>query len=373
MMRGADKMIFALNLGSTSTKIGVFKNRTLLFSSTIRHSPEQLGGFSDLLEQEIFRIDVVMHTMEEHGFDLAGFDAYTTLVGGISVPEAGAYQVTERMIDQALYKANVKHPVCLGCKIVDGFARRYGGIAMTGTPQSVDELDERARITGLRGIYRESNPHGLSQKEVAIAYARKHGAAYRDLNLVVAHLGGGISVVAHRKGRMVDTNDTQGDGPFCPTRSGNIPTRALIQLCYSGEYTEEQALELVNRRGGMLSLLGTNDMRTINAWILQGSHYASSVYEAMIYQIAKEIGSRAVALTGDVDAIILTGGMANDVGLADRLRQMCGWIAPVCVMTGDYELLGLGASAYRVLTGEEPLRQYTGEPVWTGLKDDRTK
>ena len=372
-MPGTDKRIFALNLGSTSTKIGVFKNRTLIFSSTIRHAAEELSRFGDLLEQEPFRIDAVTRIMEANGFSLDGFDAYTTLVGGITVPEAGSYQVTERMIDQALYKASVKHPVCLGCKIVDSLSRRYGGIAMTGTPQSVDEMDERARITGLRGIYRESNPHGLSQKEVAMAYAREHGAAYRDLNLIVAHLGGGISVVAHRKGRMVDTNDTQGGGPFSPTRSGDLPVRALIRLCCSGQYTESQLLELVNRRGGLMDLLGTDDTQQVNAWIAQGSHYASAVYEAMIYQIAKEIGSRAVALSGDVSAIVLTGGLANDAWLVERLRQMCGWIAPVCVMTGDYELLGLGDSAYRVLSGEEPLLQYTGEPVWTGLTDDRIK
>ena len=223
--------------------------------------------------------------------------------------------------------------------------------------------------SGLHDVSRESRGHPLNQKEVGIRYAAEIGRRYEDLNLIISHIGGGITVTAHRKGLMVDSTDViNGDGPMAPTRAGAIPATAIIKMCYSGKYTESQMYDRITKNGGLVDHLGTADVREIQERIKKGDGYAKLIYDAMIYQIAKNIGAYATVLMGRVDAILLTGGVVHDIYLVERIAGRVRYIAPLKVYAGEFEMEAMAAGALRVLTGQEQPRTYTGVPVWNGFE-----
>lgn len=364
-----DYRIFTLSPGSTSTKLGMFENERCIFSANVAHDGAKLAEFKEIGDQLDYRRDTILEELAKAGIGLEGTDAFAALSGGLVSLPGGTYPVNDTLLHHAQVGFTIKHPAMLGAQLVDAFAKSYGGMAFVVDPPDVDEYPEISRVTGLSEIYRESRIHALNHKEAARRYAAMVGKPYESLNLIVAHMGGGISVVAHAKGRMVDGNDcANGEGPMSPNRPGALPAMQLMRLCYSGKYTEKEMHTLLSKRAGLLDHLGTDDGREVGRRIQAGDKYAKLIYDAMIYQIAKQVGADAVTLRGEVNGIVLTGGMANDKYLVETLKTQIEWIAPVHVFAGDFELDALAKGALRVLTGVETPKNYTGIPVWTGFE-----
>jgi butyrate kinase len=284
--------------------------------------------------------------------------------------EGGTYEVNDVLLDHARRGANgVIHPANLGIQLAQEFKMEYGGNAFVVNPPDVDEFQDVARVTGIKEIFRKSHIHALNQKETALRHAALMNKKYTDINLVVAHIGGGISVVAHRKGRMIDGNDNVGgDGPMAPTRTSSLPTADLVRLCFSGKYTEKELLERCTKNGGFVDHLGTSDALEVLNRIEKGDTYAKIVFDAMVYQIIKMIGAMAAALEGQVDGILLGGGLIKNKALVTKIEQACSFIAPVYAYPGEFEMEAMAAGALRVLKKEESVRKYTGVPVWSGFK-----
>lgn len=360
--------IFAINPGSTSTKVALFEGAESVFSQNIEHDAETLKTFPDISDQLPYREKNILDALATAGLSLAGMDAFVGRGGGLVSLEGGTYEVNETLLGHARVGFTVKHPAILGSQLAHKFAETYGGAAYVVNPPDVDELDEIARVSGLADCPRESRIHALNQKEVGIRCAADLGKRYEECNFVIAHIGGGVSVTAHRRGRMVDSNDIiNGDGPMAPTRAGSIAGTALVKQCFSGEYTEKEMYARITKNGGIVDHLGTADVREVVRRIESGDDYARLVYQAMAYQIGKNIGAYAAVLEGDVDAIVLTGGIANDEAFVARISQMVGSIAPVRVYAGEFEMEALAAGATRVLDGVEEPKVYTGVPVWSGF------
>jgi butyrate kinase len=366
--------IFAINPGSTSTKIALFENDRELFSSNVSHDASRLKEFAEISDQFPYRKETIVKEVKKAGVSFEGVDAFVGRGGGLVGCEGGTYAVNEILLHHSHIGFTVKHPATLGSQLAKDFAAAYGGQAFVVNPPDVDEFDLVARVTGLADVARESRGHPLNQKEVAIRYAREIGKSYEDLNLVVSHMGGGVSVTAHRKGRMVDSTDViNGDGPMAPTRAGAIPATAVMKMCLFGKYTEKQIYELFTKNGGLVNHLGTSEVTDVLVKIKAGDGYAKLIYDAMIYQIGKYIGAYAAVLKGKVDAILLTGGIAHDDYLVVAVTDMVGFIAPVRVYAGEFEMEGLAAGALRVLRGEEKAKEYTGIPVWQGFEANQQR
>ena len=364
--------IFAINPGSTSTKIAMFENETQLFSSNISHKAEDLAVFTEMCEQLDYRYQIIENELAEQGISLHGVSAFVGRGGGVQTVRGGTYRVNEIMLEHSRIGVSGQHPSNLGALLADLFAGRYGGDVFVVNGPTVDEFQEVARITGLAGVYRSSIVHALNQKEVGIRYAAKTGRRYEELNLIITHIGGGVSVTAHRQGRMIDSNDIiNGDGPLAPTRAGALPAVKLLRECFSGAYTEKQLYARITKNGGLVEHLGTSDAREVNRRIEAGDQYAKLIYDAMIYQIAKNIGACAAILRGVVDGIIITGGIAHDRYVVDCLKEQIGFLGKVAVMPGEFEMEALAAGALRVLCGQEKPLCYTGEPVWTDFEELR--
>jgi butyrate kinase len=363
--------ILVINFGSTSTKIGAFANEDPLFTKSFDHGTENYPKkFADLVEHRAFAEQLIISQLAEHDLKLEDFDIFTARGGAQVFIESGAYLINDVMYADTLTIGGDRHPGKLGTQICYGYSQKYGKPAYIVNGPSVDEYDEVARITGLHEIFRQSRIHTLNQKEVAYRYAKDQGTKYQNLNLILCHVGGGISVTAHKQGRMVDSNDIiEGEGPFSPTRSGTIPLLPLLELAYSGNYKHEELILRLVKTGGLVDHIGTADLREAEQRIADGDHYAEVVVEAMFYQIAKEAGAMAVVLEGKVDAILLTGGMAKSQKLVDYLSNRLGWIAPIAVYPGEFEMLGLASGTMRVVRGEEVAHTYTGIDVWTGFTD----
>ncbi len=361
--------IFVINPGSTSTKIALFENEKELFSANVSHEAAKLKEFSEISDQFPYRKETILGELAKNRISLDGTDAFVGRGGGLVGLEGGTYTINEILLHHARLGFTVKHPANLGSQLAHAFAETYGGKAFVVNPPDVDELDIVARVTGLSDVARESRGHPLNQKEVAIRYAAEIGRPYEELNLVVSHMGGGVSVTAHKKGRMVDSTDViNGDGPMAPTRAGSLPAAAVMRMCYSGRYTEKEIYDRITKTGGLVDHLGTADVTEIIGRIDNGDKYARLIYDAMIYQIGKSIGAYATVLKGRVDAILLTGGIARDPYLVGRITDMVGYIAPVRVYAGEFEMEALAAGALRVLTGKEAAKTYTGVPVWEGFE-----
>lgn len=358
----------ALNLGSTSTKVALFENETMLFSANVAHDATKLNEFKEIVDQFPYRKETILAEFEKRNVSLEAMDAFIGSGGGLVSLEGGTYQVNEALLHHARIGFTIKHPKQLGSLLADEFARQFGGKAFVVNPPDVDEFDEVARVTGWKNVFRESRGHPLNQKEVGQRYAQELGKRYEDINVVVCHVGGGLSVTAHRKGRMVDSTDAvQGDGPMAPTRSGAIPVSTVVKMCFSANYSERQMQDLIIKNGGLVDHLGTSDVRDVTKMIAAGDQYAQLIYDAMIYQIGKYIGAYSAVLHGEVDGILLTGGVANDPYLIEKVTAMVRYIAPIRVYAGELEMEAMASGALRVLTGREEAKCYTGVPVWAGF------
>lgn len=348
-----------INPGSTSTKIGVFEDRRLSFEKTIRHTPQQLAPFADILDQLDFRKQTVLAALAEEGFDLSSLDFIMARGGVLQPMPSGTYRINERMLDD-LRHSSTRHASNIAAFVAHALSQDLGGLpCYIADPVVVDELEPVARVSGNRMFVRKSCLHALNQKATARRYAAETGRPYEQLDLIVAHMGGGVSVAAHRKGRVVDVNQAiDGEGPFSPERSGTLPVGDLVRLCFSGKYSEKEVLAMINGRGGVLSYLGVSDMRDVVRMASQGDGQAVLVLDAMAYQIAKEIGSLAPVFSGRVDAILLTGGIAYNTAVMERLIPRIEFIAPVKLYPGEDELGSLVEAGLAAESGERPASDY---------------
>lgn len=359
--------ILTLSPGSTSTKVAVFDGEEPILKANVRHDPAELTQFEQAADQLDYRVATVERELDVAGIALESIDAFSGYCGGMGPTVGGIFAIDETVCDHVL-NCGMNHPAILGAPILLSFAQRTGKPAFAVNQPDTDELDDVARITGYPGIYRKSHVHCLNQKECAIRYAASIGKAYEQVNVIVAHVGGGLSVAAHREGRMVDTNDVlEGSGPFAPNRSGSVPLKPVVELAFSGNHDQREILGVIGKTGGLKGLLGTDDALEINTRIAGGDAWAKVVYEAMAYQTAKAIGAFAVVLEGRVDGIVLTGGVSNDTGFVAYVERRVGWIAPVVAYGGDFEMEGAASGAVRALEGIEEVMTYTGEPSWKGF------
>ncbi len=362
--------ILAINPGSTSTKIGVFDNEECIFKTNIEHSNEELSVFKEISDQKEFRLNTVLHTLKENKIDIKSIDAFSGRGGSLECCEGGTYEINELMYEDAKSMRIVKHPSALGIVLSKELGDLFHKPSFCVNPPDVDEFKIEARITGIPTIYRESRIHALNQKEIAIRYAKEINCHYEDLNLIICHIGGGISVAAHNHGKMIDCNDiVNGDGPMTPNRSGFIPAKPLINMCFSGKYTEKEIKEFINKNGGIMAWLGTTDMKEVTSRIEKGDKKAKIVYDAMIYQIAKQVGAMYTALKCNCSAIILTGGIANDPYLVKNLKKYIAKLSKIVLMPGEFELEALSAGALRVLMKKEKTKTYIGKPVFRGIEE----
>ena len=350
--------ILVINPGSTSTKIGVFEDETLLFDKTLRHPAEEIAKFESIPAQKEWRKTLVMDALKENNFDAKQLTAVSGRGGLVAPLHGGTYATTDKMLADCVKGVQGQHACNLGALIAREIGDELGIPSFVVDPPAVDELCAVARYSGHPALTRRSKFHALNQKAVAKRYAKETGKKYEDLNLIVCHMGGGISVGAHVKGNVIDTeNALDGEGPFSPERAGSLPSGDLVNLCFGGEYTEAEIRKMLTGRGGLVAYVGSTDMRDIikNA---ETDPKTAEVVDAFHYQIGKEIGSMAAAMNGKVDQIILTGGIAYGKETVAALTEMIGWIAPITVYPGEDELLSLSQGVLRVLSGEEELQVY---------------
>ncbi|MBE6069408.1 MAG: butyrate kinase [Clostridium lundense] len=354
--------LLIINPGSTSTKIGVFEDENLLFEETLRHSSEEIGRYETVYDQFHFRQEVILNVLKEKGFDIATLSAVVGRGGLLKPIEGGTYAVNDAMLHDLKVSVRGQHASNLGGIIANEIANSLNIPSFIVDPVVVDELQDVARISGMPEIERTSIFHALNQKAVARKYAKEHGKDYADVNLIVAHMGGGSSVGAHKNGRIIDVNNAlDGEGPFSPERSGGVPIGDLVRLCYSGKYTLPEMIKKINGKGGTVAYLGTNDFRDVeNKGLEGGEEYKEYrlILDAFIYQMGKEIGKCAAVLAGKIDAIILTGGIAYSKYVVAEIKKMVEFMAPVVPYPGEDELLALAQGAIRVLSGEEKAKEY---------------
>lgn len=363
--------IFAINPGSTSTKIALFHDEICVFSKNVSHDAAVLAEYHGISEQMPYRMETINHLLAVNGITLADVDAFVGRGGGLLAMEGGTYVVDDLLLDHATTGANgVQHPAQLGPQIANSLARKYGAKAFVVNPPDVDELQDLARMTGIDGVYRIIHLHALNLKETAIRHAKALGKKYEDCNFVVCHIGGGVSVSAHRGGRMVDGFDiVGGEGPMAPTRCGSISVANLLDCLKEHDVKEIRAF--CTKTGGFVSQLGISDAIELTTRAAAGDKKAEMVWNTMIYQIAKSIGSMASVLEGKVDGILLGGGMVHSEDLVHQLKQYCGWIAPITAYPGEFEMEAMASGALRVLRGEEIAKHYTGKQVWDGFAWDK--
>lgn len=352
-------IVLAINPGSTSTKIGLFKESELLLEHSFVHSNAELKQHEGLEKQMVFRKELVLKLLKSKEFDLSDIDVVIGRGGLLKPISSGVYEVNDKMKSDLSSCKYGEHASNLGALMADEIAKQIGVKAYIADPVVVDELQEIARICGVPQIKRRSIVHALNQKAVARRYAKEKGVKYNSLNLIVAHLGGGISVGAHLRGEIIDVNNAlDGEGPFSPERAGTIPAGDLITLVLSGEYSECELRRMITGGGGVVAHLGTNDMREVEAEVDKGNRKAKLVLDAMCYNIGKSIGAMAAALEGNVDAILLTGGIAHSKYVCEFIGEMVNFITPISVYPGEDELEALAANAVMVLDGEAKSLEY---------------
>ena len=351
--------IFVINPGSTSTKIGVFEDETLLFEETLRHSTEEIAQYASIVDQKDFRKDIIVNLLKEKDFDINSLNMVVGRGGMLKPIPGGTYEVSDALLADLKIGVQGQHASNLGGILAKEIADSIGVPSYIVDPVVVDELEPVSRYSGVPELPRTSVFHALNQKAVAKRYAKETGRAYDSLNLVVVHMGGGVSVGAHRQGRVVDVfNALDGDGAFSPERAGAVQSGALIKLCFSGKYTEKEVYKKFVGNGGFNAYCGTNDMRDVEKMVQGGDAKAAEVREAFITQVAKDIGAMACVLKGKVDQIIVTGGIAYDKVVVAGLKEKAEWIAPMTVYPGEDELLALVQGGLRVLNGEEKAMVY---------------
>lgn len=348
-----------INPGSTSTKIGVFEDETLLFEETLRHSTEEIAQYASIVDQKDFRKQIILDLLTEKNFDINSLQVVVGRGGMLKPIPGGTYEVSDELLEDLKIGKQGQHASNLGGILAREIADSIGVPSYIADPVVVDELMPIARYSGVPELPRTSVFHALNQKAVAKRYAKEKGVAYDSLNLIVVHMGGGVSVGAHEKGRVIDVfNALDGDGAFSPERAGAVPSGALIKMCFSGKYTEKEVYKKVVGNGGFNAYLGTNDMRDVARRIDEGDAHAAEVREAFVLQVCKNIGSMSCVLKGKVDQIIVTGGIAYNKDVVNQMQERAGFIAPFTVYPGEDELLALTQSALRVMNGEEKAMKY---------------
>lgn len=351
--------ILIINPGSTSTKIGVYEDETQVMEETLRHSTEEIAQYATIYDQKDFRKNVILSVLKEKNVDLTTIDVVVGRGGLLKPIPGGTYATSDALIEDLRIGKQGQHASNLGGILAKEIADEINVPSYIVDPVVVDELQDVARITGHPKFERISIFHALNQKAVAKRYAKEVGKNYEDLNLIVVHMGGGVSVGAHKNGRVIDVaNALDGDGPFSPERSGGLPSGALMKLCFSGEYTQAEVAKMISGNGGFNAYLGTNDMRDVIKLAKEGDAKAQLLEEAFYYQLEKEIGAMAVVLGGKVDQIILTGGIAYGQETVDHMTKACSFLAPITVYPGEDELLALAQGALRVMNGEEEAKEY---------------
>ncbi len=349
-----------INPGSTSTKIGVFEDETLLFDETLRHATEVISQYDSVVAQKDFRKEVILNVLKEKNFDINTLDVVVGRGGLLKPIPGGTYAVTDELIKDIYEAKRGEHASNLGAIIAKEIGDSINVPSYIVDPVVVDELEPVARISGHPELPRTSIFHALNQKAVAKRYAKETGKPYEELNLIVVHMGGGVSVGAHKNGRIIDVfNALDGDGAFSPERAGSVPNGELIRLCYSGKYTEKEMVKQLVGKGGYNAYLGTNDARDVEDLAFnKNDEYAKLILDAFIYQVCKDIGAQAAVLMGKVDQIILTGGIAYSPYTTGEIKNRVGFISDITVYPGEDELLALAQGALRVLNKEEEAKIY---------------
>lgn len=351
--------ILAINPGSTSTKIAIYEDTTLVYKKSIKHSTDTIQSFDRIYDQYDFRRRAILDTLDESDYNLNDFNAIVGRGGMLKPIEGGTYKVNETMINYVKEAPRGEHASNLGCVLAKDLGDEINVPSFIVDPVAVDEMEDIARYTGMPELKRHSLFHALNQKAVALKAAKELKKDYHDLNLIVAHLGGGISVGIHRKGRVIDVNNAlDGDGPMSPERSGSVPIGPLYKLAMSGKYSLKEMKRKNYGNGGLVAYLGTNDGFEINNRIKSGDQQAKFIVDVMCYQIAKEIGSGATVLKGNVDGIVLTGGLAYDEFITSLIQERVDFIAPVLIFPGEDEMEALTLGALRVLEGKELPKEY---------------
>lgn len=356
-----DIYIIAINPGSTSTKIAVYRNKECIFEENIKHSTEELAPYEKITDQFEFRKQAILKRLNGIKVDR---DKVRVIMGrgGLVHPiESGVYRVNEKMKHDLVNSPVGEHASNLGGFIAEDLAKEFPNAeAYITDPVVVDEMDEIARVAGHPAFKRQSVFHALNQKATARRHSIAVGKKYEELNLIVVHLGGGISIGAHRNGRVVDVNHAiGGEGPFSPERTGSIPVIDAVRLAYSRKYTEKKFTKMLIGQGGLAAHLGTNNAYEVEQRVKNGDPHATLIYEAMAYQVSKFIGTMAVVLKGKVDGILITGGIAYDKWFVDKLREYAGWVGPFFIYPGENEMEALAMNAWRAIQGEVEVKEYS--------------
>lgn len=353
-------LILAINPGSTSTKIAVFDLNKKIFQKNLKHATEEIEKFAKIADQYEFRKAIILDELKLANIEISDLKVIVGRGGLVKPIPSGMYQVNDAMKADLRNSPLGEHASNLGGLIADDIAKSIeGAVAFIADPVVVDELCDLARISGHPAFERVSIFHALNQKAIAKTHANELGKKYSDLNLIVAHLGGGVSVGAHLKGNVVDVNQAlDGDGPFSPERSGSIPVGALAKLCFSGNYTHTEVKKMITGKGGLTAYVGTNDALEVENMVKAGDKKATLIYEAMAYQVAKEIGACAAVLKGQVDSILITGGVAYDKGFIEWIKERVSFIAPVFVYPGEDEMQALAFNGQLYLKDEAEVKEY---------------
>lgn len=361
-----DKTILIINPGSTSTKVGVFSAGEMKVNVSVKHADEEIRKFATIWDQYDYRREAILQVLKDNDLSMGEMDAIACRGGNVKPLPGGTYRVCPKMITDMKSGIYGGHPINVGGLVAFDLGNQFNIPVLTADPPMTDELCISARYSGIPQIARQSSFHALNQKATARKISAELGRKYDEVNLVVVHLGGGISVGAHKKGKIIDVNNAlDGDGPFSPERAGSLPAGDLVKMCFSGEYSKEQILKLLTGGGGLYAYLGTTNAIEIEKRIAGGDRKAAEVYEAMIYQVAKEIGASAAVLEGKVDAIALTGSLVHSKTLLESLKTKISFIAPVYLNPGENEMEALADAAMRYFNKEEDLSIYrAGEVGW---------
>ena len=355
-----DYLILVINPGSTSTKVAIFNNDKLIQEQTLKHDVDVIGKFPTIIAQKDFRRQIIVDFLTEHRYSLTDIDVFVGR-GGILKPlkSGGTFLVTPEMVEELKTAKYGSHASNLGAVLAYEMAKPLNRPAYIVNPVVVDEMEDIARVSGLKGIERTSVFHALNHKAIAKRYAKSVDRDYESLNLIIAHLGGGFSVALHKKGRVVDVNNALGGtGPFSPERTGTLPSFPLVDLCFSGKYTKDEVKKMLNGQGGIVSYLGTSSGIEIKKRVDAGDEEARFYLQAMAYNVVKEIGSLWFVNRGDIDAILLTGGMAYNTIFVDMIKEYITPIHPVAVFPGEDEMRALAEGTLRVLNKQEKLQSY---------------
>lgn len=352
--------ILAINPGSTSTKIAVFDGETPVFVKNIKHSTEQLEKFEKITDQFSFRKNLILQQLEEAEIELNSIKIVMGRGGLLKPIESGVYEVNERMINDLRNSPLGEHASNLGGLIAEDIANSLpDSRAFIANPVVVDEMIDLARFTGHPSFKRKSIFHALNQKAVAREHAKSILAEYEDLNLIVVHLGGGITIGAHRKGRVIDVNQgLDGEGPFSPERSGTLPVGDLVRLCFNGKHTQKEIMKMIKGQGGLAAYTGTNSAYDVEMMAFEGDEKASQYMQAMAYQVSKDIGAMGTVLEGEVDGILITGGVANSKWFVSLIIERVKFIAPVHIYPGEDEMRALAFNGLRIFKGEAKAKEY---------------